>query len=297
MDKQKKENEVVSPSKNPSGTETSVQKLPGYQSQWTEQIDKIWNDYQSRGPFEFNVNEDALYQQYRDRYIRDGQIAMEDTLGQASALTGGYDNSYAQSVGQQTYNRYLEGLNDIVPELYAMALDRYTQQGNDMLAQYGLLMDRENQDYGRYQDAMSLARSQVDAMLSIGKRPSQDLIDQSGLSKEYVDAILSQFAGSSGGGNSGGGSSGGSGRGTGKKPAPKKTDDEDTEGEWPSGINTDRNQNGLKGSAWDYTLNNLDRLLASGNTQKASDYMNQVVGQMNESQFNQAMDKWNKYKK
>lgn len=296
MDKQKKENEVVSPSKNPSGTETSVQKLPGYQSQWTEQIDKIWNDYQNRGPFEFNVNEDALYQQYRDRYIRDGQIAMEDTLGQASALTGGYDNSYAQSVGQQTYNRYLEGLNDIVPELYAMALDRYTQQGSDMLAQYGLLMDRENQDYGRYQDAMSLARSQVDAMLSIGKRPSQDLIDQSGLSKEYVDAILSQFAGSSGGGNGGGGSSG-SGRGTGKNPAPKKTDDEDTEGEWPSGINTDRNQNGLKGSAWDYTLNNLDRLLASGNTQKASDYMNQVVGQMNESQFNQAMDKWNKYKK
>ena len=226
MDKQKKENEVVSPSKNTSGTETSVQKLPGYQSQWTEQIDKIWNDYQNRGPFEFNVNEDALYQQYRDRYIRDGQIAMEDTLGQASALTGGYDNSYAQSVGQQTYNRYLEGLNDIVPELYAMALDRYTQQGNDMLAQYGLLMDRENQDYGRYQDAMSLARSQVDAMLSIGKRPSQDLIDQSGLSKEYVDAILSQFAGSSGGGNGGGGSSGGSsgsGRGTGKKPAPNKT--------------------------------------------------------------------------
>lgn len=296
MDKQKKENEVVSPSKNPSGTETSVQKLPGYQSQWTEQIDKIWNDYQNRGPFEFNVNEDALYQQYRDHYIRDGQIAMEDTLGQASALTGGYDNSYAQSVGQQTYNRYLEGLNDIVPELYAMALDRYTQQGNDMLAQYGLLMDRENQDYGRYQDAMSLARSQVDAMLSIGKRPSQDLIDQSGLSKEYVDAILSQFAGSSGGGNGGGGSSG-SGRGTGKDTAPKKTDDEDTEGEWPSGINTDRNQNGLKGSAWDYTLNNLDRLLASGNTQKASDYMNQVVGQMNESQFNLAMDKWNKYKK
>ena len=226
MNKQKKENEVVSPSKNPSGTETSVQKLPGYQSQWTEQIDKIWNDYQNRGPFEFNVNEDALYQQYRDRYIRDGQIAMEDTLGQASALTGGYDNSYAQSVGQQTYNRYLEGLNDIVPELYAMALDRYTQQGNDMLAQYGLLMDRENQDYGRYQDAMSLARSQVDAMLSIGKRPSQDLIDQSGLSKEYVDAILGQFAGSSGGGNGGGGSSGGSsgsGRGTGKKPAPNKT--------------------------------------------------------------------------
>lgn len=296
MDKQKKENEVVSPSKNPSGTETSVQKLPGYQSQWTEQIDKIWNDYQNRGPFEFNVNEDALYQQYRDHYIRDGQIAMEDTLGQASALTGGYDNSYAQSVGQQTYNRYLEGLNDIVPELYAMALDRYTQQGNDMLAQYGLLMDRENQDYGRYQDAMSLARSQVDAMLSIGKRPSQDLIDQSGLSKEYVDAILSQFAGSSGGGNGGGGSSG-SGRGTGKDTAPKKTDDEDTEGEWPSGINTDRNQNGLKGSACDYTLNNLDRLLASGNTQKASDYMNQVVGQMNESQFNLAMDKWNKYKK
>lgn len=272
-----------------SGTTGTTQKATnGYQSQWQSQIDDIFGKIQNREPFKYDVNADALYEQYKNQYINQGKLAMEDTIGQAATLTGGYDNSYAQSVGQQTYNRYLEGLTDIVPELYQMALDRYMKEGDDLMSEYALLLDRDNLDYGRYQDAAGLAQSQVETMLGLGVRPSDDLISQSGLSKEYVDAILSQFSRGSGGGSSGGSrGSGGRGGGSGSSSG----------SEWASGINTDRNQNGLKGSAWDYTLNNLDRLLASGDTQKASDYMDQVAGQMNESQFNQAVDKWNKYKK
>lgn len=272
-----------------SGATGTTQKTTnGYQSQWKSQIDDIFGKIQNREPFKYDVNADALYEQYKDQYINQGKLAMEDTIGQAATLTGGYDNSYAQSVGQQTYNRYLEGLTDIVPELYQMALDRYMKEEDDLMSEYALLLDRDNLDYGRYQDAAGLAQSQVETMLGMGVRPSDDLISQSGFSKEYIDAILSKFAPSGGGGSSGGSrGSGGRGGGSGSSSG----------SEWASGINTDRNQNGLKGSAWDYTLNNLDRLLASGDTQKASDYMDQVAGQMNESQFNQAMDKWNKYKK
>ena len=70
-------------------------------------------------------------------------------------MTGGYGNSYAATVGNQAYQASLQNLNDIIPELYQMALDRYNQEGQDLLNQYGILGDRENTDYGRYRDTVS----------------------------------------------------------------------------------------------------------------------------------------------
>ena len=106
----------------------------------------------NREKFSYDVNEDALYQQYAEQYARGGKLAMQDTMGQAAAMTGGYGNSYAATVGNQAYQAYLSQLNDIVPELYGMALDRYNAEGQEMYNQYGLLSSQEAQDYGRYQD-------------------------------------------------------------------------------------------------------------------------------------------------
>jgi peptidoglycan hydrolase-like protein with peptidoglycan-binding domain/uncharacterized membrane protein YgcG len=129
---------------------------PGeYNSAWQTQLDALMNQIMNREKFSYNFNEDALYQQYKDKYIQQGKMAMADTMGQAAAMTGGYGNSYAQSVGQQAYQGQLDNLNDIVPELYAMALDKYNREGQDLMNQYGLVMDRENLDYGRYRDTVA----------------------------------------------------------------------------------------------------------------------------------------------
>lgn len=126
---------------------------PGsYTPVWQDEADAYLSKYQNRDPFSYDFNNDALYQQYKDNYIQQGQMAMMDAMGQASAMTGGYGNSYAQSVGQQAYNQQLSQLNDIMPELYGMAYDRYNQEGQDLLNQYDLYMNREAQEYGRYQD-------------------------------------------------------------------------------------------------------------------------------------------------
>ena len=106
----------------------------------------------NREKFSYDVNEDALYQQYAEQYKRGGKLAMQDTMGQAAAMTGGYGNSYAASVGNQAYQEYMSKLNEVVPELYGMAIDRYQMEGEEMYNQYGLLSDAEQQDYGRYQD-------------------------------------------------------------------------------------------------------------------------------------------------
>ena len=110
-----------------------------------EAYDKAMNDILNRKEFSYDLNGDVLYQQYKDNYINQGKMAMMDTMGQASAMTGGYGNSYAQSVGQQTYQGYLQGLNDKIPELYQMALDRYNAEGDRLATNYGLLStDRQN---------------------------------------------------------------------------------------------------------------------------------------------------------
>ena len=126
-----------------------------YQSQWQSQLDSLMDQIMNRDKFSYDMNGDALYQQYKDKYIQQGKMAMGDAIGQASAMTGGYGNSYAQSVGQQAYQAQLQNLNDIVPQLYAMALDQYNQEGQNLYNQYGMVADRESQDYGRYRDTVS----------------------------------------------------------------------------------------------------------------------------------------------
>lgn len=132
-----------------------AQKPGAYQSQWQNSLNEAMNKILNREKFSYDLNGDALYNQYKDRYVQQGKQAMQDTIGSASALTGGYGNSWAQSAGQQAYHGYLQGLNDKVPELYQMALDKYNMEGQDLLNQYGLLSEREGQDYGRYRDALS----------------------------------------------------------------------------------------------------------------------------------------------
>ena len=140
----------------------SWQKPGDFASEYTEAAKQAMEKYLNRDKFTYDVNGDALYQQYKDQYVTQGKLAMQDTIGQASAMTGGFGNSYAQNVGQQAYHGYLQQLNDKVPELYKLALDQYNQEGENLLNQYGLLSDRENTEYGRHRDTVSDAYAERD---------------------------------------------------------------------------------------------------------------------------------------
>lgn len=158
-----------------------AQKPGAYQSQWQTQLNDTMNKIMNRDKFSYDVNGDALYQQYKDKYIQQGKMAMQDTMGQAAAMTGGYGNSYVASVGNQAYQASLQQLNDVIPELYQMAYDRYAQEGQDLLNQYGLLSDRENTDYGRYRDKVSDFNTERDYLA--GRYDSERSFDYS----KYTD--------------------------------------------------------------------------------------------------------------
>lgn len=129
--------------------------LPQYAGTYDGQLDSLYQQIVGRDPFRYDLNEDMFYQQAADQYAKMGNMAMMDTMGQAAALTGGYGNTYAQSVGQQAYQGYLQQLNDNIPQFYQMALDAYNAEGDQLMQQYGMLGDLASREYGMFQDDLA----------------------------------------------------------------------------------------------------------------------------------------------
>lgn len=145
---------------------TLKKKKPGefqyadYTSQYAGMSEDLMNQYLNRDKFSYDLNGDALYQQYKDQYMTQGKMAMMDTMGQAASLTGGYGSSYATTAGNQAYQGYLQQLNDKVPELYQLALDQYNREGDELLNKYGLVTDADDRAYGRWSDDRNFAYGQ-----------------------------------------------------------------------------------------------------------------------------------------
>lgn len=123
-----------------------------FQSAYMQQLNNVMNSILGRQPFNYDMASDPMYQQYKSQYVQAGKQAMQDTMGQAAMLTGGYGNSYAQTAGQQSYDAYLQQLGDKMPELYDMALDAYNAEGDRLATNYGLLSDAYSREYSEYQD-------------------------------------------------------------------------------------------------------------------------------------------------
>lgn len=217
------------------------QRPADYSSKYQPQIDLAMDKVLNRPAFNYNVNEDALYQMYKDQYTRLGKTAMQDTMGQAAALTGGYGSTYGQRVGQQTYDNYMQGLTDKIPELYRLAMDKYDRDYAYDKDRLSILDSADQKDYGRWGDSMSIWQndrnyqssrydtdasmamatadamySRIQALISMGYTPTEDEMRAAGLNANQVMALKGQLMPVySGGGDDDGGGGGGSSRGGG----------------------------------------------------------------------------------
>ncbi len=109
-----------------------------------QKINSIVEEYENMDPFSYDFATDPMFQNMLASYQQMGQSAMKDSIAQSSALTGGYANSWAQTAGQQSYNRHIQEAFNNLPSYYQMALETYRQEGQKLLDMYGLL-DSEQQ--------------------------------------------------------------------------------------------------------------------------------------------------------
>ena len=154
--------------------------------------EQAWQDYLNREVFSYDPEKDPLYQSYRKQYTDAGRLAMEDTVGMASTLTGGYGNSYAQTAGQQTYNAYLQQLAGVMPELYGAAYDRYRAEGEALYNEIVLTEQRRQSAYNKLVNLMSL-----------GYDPTDEELTAAGLTRSQANTIRNHYTPTYTGGNTG----------------------------------------------------------------------------------------------
>lgn len=127
---------------------------PEYESQYDPKIEAMLNEILTRDNFSYDVANDPLYQQYADMYKREGDRAMREAMAEAAAGAGGM-NTYAMTAAQQANGYYNSKLNDMIPQLYQAAYEKYLKDIDLKVQDLGLLQAMDDKQYGRYRDTMS----------------------------------------------------------------------------------------------------------------------------------------------
>lgn len=130
-------------------TQGLLDQLMSGKTSYTDQINDLMSQIMNREDFEYDVDKDTLFQNALASAMNSGRSAMQDTIGQASALTGGYGSTYATSAGNQAYNAFIEDAYDNLPEYYQMALEAYQMEGQEMYNQLNMLNNADATEYQR----------------------------------------------------------------------------------------------------------------------------------------------------
>lgn len=123
-----------------------------YKNQYTEQQKKFMDDITNYKPFEFDAETNPQMQAYTKQYRREGDRAMQDTMGSLAAATGGMPSTAAMSAAGQANDYYMSQLGDKLPQIYESEYNKYLQDFGMLMDKAGYVNDREQVDYSRYWD-------------------------------------------------------------------------------------------------------------------------------------------------
>lgn len=172
------------------------------------ELERLYAAITGRPAFSYDPASDPVYNSYAQSYQRRGRLAMRNTMGQAAALTGGYGSSYAQSVGQQQYDSYLQSLGETLPELYGMAWQRYNAEGDALKTAWELASERSEvkresereaaeREAAAQKSAETARRGNYDRLYKLiynsGYNPNETELSDSGMTGEQASALLAEY--------------------------------------------------------------------------------------------------------
>lgn len=172
------------------------------------ELERLYAAITGRPAFSYDPASDPVYNSYAQSYQRRGRLAMRDTMGQAAALTGGYGSSYAQSVGQQQYDSYLQSLGEALPELYGMAWQRYNAEGDALKTAWELASERSEvrresereaaeREAAAQKSAETARRENYERLYKLiynsGYNPNETELSDSGMTGEQASALLAEY--------------------------------------------------------------------------------------------------------
>ena len=130
------------------------QDAPVYNNQYAEQQQALLDAILNRPDFSWSKEEDPQWSSYKKSYLREGDRATANALGQAAAASGGRPSTAAVTAATQAGDYYATQLNDIIPTLYQQAYDQYLNEYNMSLQDLNAVNNQEQLDYAKYLDQL-----------------------------------------------------------------------------------------------------------------------------------------------
>ena len=143
-------------------------------------------------------------QAYTKKYAREGNRAMQDTLGSLAAATGGRPSTAAMSAASQANDYYMAQLGDMLPQIYQSEYNKYLQDFG-MIGQklgavnqqegidYSRYWDGKNFDYGRYLDDYNRMGSNLGAVNQLERTGRGDYESDRNYGLDYYGLQLGQY--------------------------------------------------------------------------------------------------------
>ena len=125
--------------------------------------------------YSYDLKADPLYGYYKDMYSSKGQLLAKDVFGLASAMTGGYGNSYAATAAGKAAAQQQEKLSEKAGELEEKAYER----NKESISLLGDVLDRINENSDREKEEALDEREKAKFLAQYG--------DYSGLERLGVD--------------------------------------------------------------------------------------------------------------
>lgn len=130
------------------------QERPTYENQYAQQQEELLDAILNRPDFSWTKEEDPQWSSYKKSYLREGDRATANALGQAAAASGGRPSTAAITAATQAGDYYAAQLNDIIPTLYQQAYDRYLNEYSMSLQDLNAVNSQEQMDYAKYLDQL-----------------------------------------------------------------------------------------------------------------------------------------------
>ena len=129
-----------------------------FKSKYQDQISNLLDGIYNQKKFSYtgkDLQNDDIYKMYAQRYSDSARRAMQDTMANAQAQSGGYGSSYAAQVAQQAYDNQMTGLNDKALDFRDRAYQMYRDDQANEYNKLQAFQGQDNTDYGRYRDTVT----------------------------------------------------------------------------------------------------------------------------------------------
>ncbi len=136
-----------------------------------DMLDKI---IEKSASYTYDVNADPLYNQYKDMYRKESTLAAKDIFGLASALTGGYGNSYAATAASGAAEQYMDKLSEKEAELEQNHYERHKDELENMYSAYEAYTDISEREYERERDEKSDLAAQKEKELQFAYKAAEN---------------------------------------------------------------------------------------------------------------------------